>query len=200
MWAMLPGAILWGASFPLALASVADGRQGPGAPGRRRLCRQHGRRDRRVARPRASCWSTGSGRQHAQQVLIVISAVSALLMLESAAAEAEAKKSRFQFAGTLLLAAAMGGAVLLARTVQPVPGVFVAYGRYAATRLGESEVIYMGEGVERLGRGHAPLERRAQLPQRRQGPGVERAAGHAPAADARPHDDAHSEEPDDRSW
>ena len=56
------------------------------------------------------------GSQHAQQVLIVISAVSALLMLESAAAEAESKKSRFQFAGTLLLAAAMGGAVLLART------------------------------------------------------------------------------------
>ena len=27
-----------------------------------------------------------------------------------------------------------------------MPGVFVAYGRYAATRLGESEVIYMGEG------------------------------------------------------
>ena len=75
------------------------------------------------------------GSQRAQQVLIVISAVSALLMLESAAAEAEAKKSRFQFAGTLLLvAAAMGGAVLLAPNVQPVPGMLVAYGRYAATR------------------------------------------------------------------
>ena len=29
LWAMLPGAILWGASFPLALASVAGGRQDP---------------------------------------------------------------------------------------------------------------------------------------------------------------------------
>ena len=29
MWAMLPGAILWGASFPLALASVAGSRRDP---------------------------------------------------------------------------------------------------------------------------------------------------------------------------
>ena len=28
LWAMLPGAILWGASFPLALASVANGQPG----------------------------------------------------------------------------------------------------------------------------------------------------------------------------
>jgi spermidine synthase len=40
----------------------------------------------------------------------------------------------------------MGGAVLLARTIHPVPGVLVAYGRYAATRLGEGEIIYVGEG------------------------------------------------------
>ena len=30
--------------------------------------------------------------------------------------------------------------------VQPVPGILVAYGRYAASRLGQAEVIYMGEG------------------------------------------------------
>jgi len=86
------------------------------------------------------------GSQRTQQILIVASAISALLMLESAGSEAAAKKTRFQFAGTLLLAAAMGGAVLLARTVQPIPGVLVAYGRYAATRLYDSDIIYMGEG------------------------------------------------------
>jgi spermidine synthase len=86
------------------------------------------------------------GSQRAQQVLVIISAGSALLMLESAAADAEARKTRFQFAGTLLLAAAMGGAVLLARTIHTIPGVLVAYGRYAATRLGEGDIIYVGEG------------------------------------------------------
>ena len=43
----------------------------------------------------------------------------------------------------------------------------------------------------------AHAERRAQLSQRRQGAGVERAAGHAAAADARPHHDARAEEPDE---
>jgi spermidine synthase len=40
----------------------------------------------------------------------------------------------------------MAGAVLLARTVRGVPADLVAYGRYAATRAGEGDVIYMGEG------------------------------------------------------
>jgi spermidine synthase len=145
MWAILPGAILWGASFPLALASVATGGKDPARlVGGVYAANTLGAIIGSVTASLLLVHWLGS--QRAQQVLIIISAVSALLMLESAAAEAESKKSRFQFAGTLLLAAAMAGAVLLARTVQPVPGVFVAYGRYAATRLGESEVIYMGEG------------------------------------------------------
>ncbi len=30
--------------------------------------------------------------------------------------------------------------------MHPLPGIFAAYGRYTATRLGQAEVIYMGEG------------------------------------------------------
>ena len=48
MWVMLPGAMLWGASFPLALAARGLDRTGRGAPGRRRLRRQHRRRDCRL--------------------------------------------------------------------------------------------------------------------------------------------------------
>ena len=145
LWAVLPGAILWGASFPLALASVATGGKDParlvgGVYAANTLGAIIGSV---TASLLLVVWL---GSQRAQQVLVIISAVSALLMLESAAAEAESKKTRFQFAGTLLLAAAMGGAVLLARTIHPVPGVLVAYGRYAATRLGEGEIIYVGEG------------------------------------------------------
>ena len=59
-WVVLPASILWGASFPLALASVATKGQDPGAAGRRRLRRQHRRRDRRRASAAACCWSPGS--------------------------------------------------------------------------------------------------------------------------------------------
>jgi hypothetical protein len=37
-------------------------------------------------------------------------------------------------------------AALMAVTVRPLPGILVAYGRYSATQLGQSEVIYVGEG------------------------------------------------------
>jgi spermidine synthase len=145
LWAVLPGAILWGASFPLALASVAIGGKDPARlVGGVYAANTLGAIIGSVSASLVMVVWLGS--QRAQQVLVIVSALSALLMLESAAAEAETKRSRFQFAGTLLLAAAMGGAVLLARTIHEVPGVLVAYGRYAATRIGEGEIIYVGEG------------------------------------------------------
>jgi len=145
IWAMLPAAILWGASFPLALASVAGPGQDPG----------------RVVGGVYAANTLGAiagavggsllltiwlGSQKSQQAMIVISAISALLALDAALVESDAKKRRFQFASTLLLAAAMAGAVLLARTVAGVPPILVAYGRYAATRVGQANIIYMGEG------------------------------------------------------
>src|SRR3954471_20796212 len=145
LWAVLPGAILWGASFPLALASVAVGGKDPARlVGGVYAANTLGAIIGSVSASLLMVVWLGS--QRAQQVLVIVSAVSALLMLESAAAEAESKRSRVQFAGTILLAAAMGAAVLLARTIHPIPGVLVAYGRYAATRLGEGEIIYVGEG------------------------------------------------------
>ena len=36
---------------------------------------------------------------------------------------------------------------LLARTVPPIPWLLVAYGRYAATWVGQNEIVYVGEGV-----------------------------------------------------
>jgi spermidine synthase len=39
------------------------------------------------------------------------------------------------------------GAGLLARSVPAMPGLLVAYGRYAATWIGQNEIIYSGEGM-----------------------------------------------------
>jgi spermidine synthase len=57
----------------------------------------------------------------------------------------------------VVLAAGLAG--WLTRTVSPLPGLLAAYGRYAATWVGQSEIIYTGEGlnssvaVSRLGGG-----------------------------------------------
>ena len=119
-------------SFPLALASVAGRGQDPG----------------RVVGGVYSANTLGAiagavggsllltiwlGSQRSQQLMIVVSAISALLTLDAALVESDQKKRRFQFAGTLLLAAAMAGAV--PHPHGQVPPILVAYGRYAATRV-----------------------------------------------------------------
>src|SRR3954463_6604938 len=143
MWVVLPGSILWGASFPLALASLASRGQDPA-----RLVGGVYAANTVGAIVGSLCASlllvVWLGSQHAQQGLILISALSGLLVLSTGTTDEPAGK--FQFAGTftIIVAAALAG--LLSRTVQPIPGIFAAYGRYTATRLGQAEVIYMGEG------------------------------------------------------
>jgi spermidine synthase len=144
LWVVLPGAILWGASFPLALAAVAT-------------------TDRDAARLAGGVYAANTvgaivgslvtsfilipwiGSSHSEQVIIIISALSSLLMLEPAF-QRQPDRS-WNIAGTIVLALAMVSAGFLARTVHQLPGLLVAYGRYAATRVGQADVIYVGEGL-----------------------------------------------------
>jgi spermidine synthase len=146
LWVVLPGAILWGASFPLALAAVAS-------------------TEHDAARLAGGVYAANTvgaivgslatsfvlvpwiGSSHAEQALIIVSALSALLMLEPAYTGASEGKARFSLAGTGVLAVAMVTAGLLARSVHPLLGLLVAYGRYSATRVGQADIIYVGEGV-----------------------------------------------------
>ena len=148
LWAMLPGAILWGASFPLALASVAAGRQDPARlVGRVYAANTIG----------AIVGSLGAslllviwiGSRRVQQLLVVLCVTSAILAFDASSASADDApqgKGRFRFGGALLLIAAAMLAAFLARNISDVPGILVAYGRYAASRLGQAEIIYVGEG------------------------------------------------------
>jgi spermidine synthase len=143
MWVVLPGAILWGASFPLALASLVSRGQDPG-----RLVGGVYAANTIGAIVGSLCASlllvVWLGSQHATQLLILISALSGLLVLSTGASEEPA--GRTQLAGTVTIIAAAAVAGLLSRTIHPIPGIFAAYGRYTATRLGQADVIYMGEG------------------------------------------------------
>jgi len=141
-WAVLPAAILWGASFPLALASVALPGQDPARlVGGVYAANTVGAIVGSLAASLVIAWR---GSQYAQQSLIVLSAVSALLTLEPAASAPDAARSRLRFA---MLVVAVAIAAVLARTVHPVPAILVGYGRYAATRVGQADFIYVGEGL-----------------------------------------------------
>jgi spermidine synthase len=144
---VLPGACLWGASFPLALATVARPGQDPGRiVGRVYAFNTVG----------AIVGALGAslllvryiGSQHAHQVLVFFCVISALLML---------LRELSPPAGTSAMAAIAVYASILALLVPPVPGLLVAYGRYLPSRRPvirdgavadrESEVIFFQEGL-----------------------------------------------------
>ena len=138
LWAVLPAAILWGASFPLALASVATPGQDPARlVGGVYAANTVGAIVGSLAASVLIAWR---GSQYGQQALIVVSAMAALLTLEPVYAGANRNKARLAFVALVIAA---GSAALLARTVHAVPGVLVAYGRYAATRVGQADYIYV---------------------------------------------------------
>jgi spermidine synthase len=149
LWAVLPAAILWGASFPLALASVAARGQDPGRlVGGVYAANTVGAIIGALAASLLLVAWIGS--QHAQQVLIVISMVSGLLVLEPVGGSEveEGSGKRSQVAGLVLVAVMIGAGALLIRSVHEVPGLLIAYGRYAATRVSQAnEIIYKGEGM-----------------------------------------------------
>ena len=136
IWVMLPGAILWGASFPLALAAVAT----PGQDSARLV---GGVYAANTVGAIFGALITGLiligffGSQVAQQVLIGISALSGLILLSGAAT----------MPSSILVIVVAIGAGLLARSVPDVPGILIAYGRYAATWVGQNQIIYKGEGI-----------------------------------------------------
>jgi spermidine synthase len=151
VWAILPAAILWGASFPLALAAVASLGQDPGRlVGGVYAANTVG----------AILGAAGAsmvlipwlGTQQAQRLLIILSAASAFLMFapllsqSRAEASAGAKPRRLSF-GDLSLVASPALAAWLALTVAQVPWLLVAYGRYMVTWVGQADIIYMGEGM-----------------------------------------------------
>jgi spermidine synthase len=119
IWVMLPGAILWGASFPLALAAVATRGQDPA-----RLVGGVYAANTVGAIVGALVTSLGLvgtvGSQIAQQSLIGVAALSGLLMLGGSTPQ---QSSALALVRVVAIAAVAG---LLARVVPPLPGILVA--------------------------------------------------------------------------
>jgi spermidine synthase len=143
LFAVLPAAILWGASFPLALAAVAARGQDPARlVGGVYAANTVG----------AIVGSLGAslvlvawiGTQHSQQVLMVVAAIAGAIMLFAPATD-KAEKSWWP---TVTACVAIIAVALLVRGVRKIPDVMVAYGRYANMRVNDSaQYIYVGEGM-----------------------------------------------------
>ncbi|MDA1082569.1 MAG: fused MFS/spermidine synthase [Gemmatimonadetes bacterium] len=169
MFTMLPGAILWGASFPIALAAATTRGADPGVTvGRVYAANTFG----------AIAGAVGvgivlipfGGTQGAQRALIVLAVISALVALlplvrrgDDAAAESEGTKRTARPARTASATArgpartlgvgsvfGMGGlaiaALWLVVKVTPVPAGLVAWGRSLPWQ-GDPNALYVGEGI-----------------------------------------------------
>ena len=145
-WAVLPAPLLWGASFPLAVAAVVrkghdSGRLVGGVYAANTLGAIVG------ALSASLLLVAWIGSQRAQQVLMIVSLLAGFIVLARPFFTGrEENAPGLVSAG--LLAGALLVAVLVIQTVPPVPGMLVAYGRKMATMLEyPPDVFYVGEGL-----------------------------------------------------
>jgi spermidine synthase len=135
-WALLPPTLLWGASFPLALAAIAPKEHDSG----KLVASVYAANTLGaiVGAIGASLFLIGwVGSQRTQQLLIALSATAGLMLLLPGARWARA---------SLGVAAATVAGILIAG-VPPIAKLLVAHGRYAPTWVGKGDVIYAREGL-----------------------------------------------------
>ena len=142
-----PGAMLWGLSFPFALAAVAsDGQDAGHLVGRVYAANTVGAI---VGALSVSLFLIGDiGTQQTQWVLIGMAGVSSLILLAPSALPGSFRQLTLDVRSLARAAVIVVIAVAAAGTVAPVPGLLVAYGRYAATWVRSAgDIIYVGEGT-----------------------------------------------------
>jgi spermidine synthase len=141
IWAILPAALLWGASFPLALAAVASrGRDAGRMVGGIYAANTAGAIVGALAVGMVLIPAVGT--QGCERLLIVLSGLSALCVWPTATTWTPRAK-----AGALFLAASAAAIVLLAMSVSKVPSMLIAYGRRITLSAKSSEILYAGEGM-----------------------------------------------------
>jgi spermidine synthase len=204
VWAIFPATLLWGASFPLALASLTS----PGGDPAFLAGRVYGINTAgSIAGALAfSLWLIAAvGSRESQQILIVLAVLSALLAGASTLDSTFRAVLRGQDGGTGFSlwkpAATAAVAVLagwgLAATVQDVPWQVIAYGRRIAPIIrafdlydgaNPTKVLFRGEGLnssvviaERAGQRHFYVSGKAEASTAILDMRLERMMGHVPA-------------------
>jgi spermidine synthase len=190
IWAIFPATLLWGASFPLALAAVAAPRQDPG-----KLSGEIYAVNTAGSILGALAFSLtlipALGTSGSQQLLIGLSAAAAVIAVLSIRDVPWLRPSRIAFAAgaTVLLAGA------LVWSVVDVPWEVIAYGRRTAPIARALQldptypttVLYRGEGInsslliaERAGQRHFYVSGKAEASTASLDMRLERMMGHVP--------------------
>jgi len=136
LWAILPPTVLWGASFPLAVAGLArrgedPGRTVGGVYAANTLGAIFG------ALIVSLCLIPWIGTQNTERLLIWTALAGGMLILVPF-------KRAMRLSGTSFstIVAGVAFATWLSSTLAPIPGELIAYGRRMALNAGKSEVLY----------------------------------------------------------
>ncbi|MBN4053641.1 fused MFS/spermidine synthase [Haliea sp. AH-315-K21] len=146
MIAMFPAAVLWGASFPLALASIASGEKASAEKDSASLV--GGVYAANTFGAIIGALAGGFilvpwiGSQMTQQIIILVSGASALMVLISSA-DVIKTSSRKMLTGTAVLIISFASVF----AVPPILEEVIAYGRYLPAFGQGVNVIYAGEGL-----------------------------------------------------
>ncbi len=142
LWAVLPGAILWGASFPLALACVVSpGRDAGKVVGNVYAANTVGAILGSLGFSMLIIPTRYLGTQQAQRILISLAVISAIIALLPALWPAGAqiipafkiRSPALRFVSVVVLTVAVVLSVMMARDVSKIPWGLIAYGRFMAT-------------------------------------------------------------------
>lgn len=139
--AVLPSAVLWGASFPLALAAVAV----PGEDTSRLVGRVYAANTVGAILGATLCslvFVPDFGTRDSQRLLMALAALASVLAYLFASKRAGATSAR-----PLGVIAAPLLAGLCIATTPALPGGLVAHGRWAVTWIGKTDMLYVGEGM-----------------------------------------------------
>ncbi|HYR44375.1 MAG TPA: SAM-dependent methyltransferase, partial [Terriglobia bacterium] len=189
-WAIFPATVLWGASFPLALASVAGPGQDPG-----KLSGQIYAANTAGSIAGALVFSLvlipTAGTRTSQQLLIGLAALAAVIAALSMSGVQRIRATRF---ATIALAIVLGAALM--PLISEVPWQVIAYGRRMAPitrafdfdREHPTTILYRGEGInsslliaERAGQRQFFVSGKAEASTAPLDMRLERMMGHVPA-------------------
>jgi spermidine synthase len=146
LWAILPAACLWGASFPLALAAVArKGSDGGVVVGRVYAANTVGAIVGALGTSLVLIVTVGA--LNCERILIALSAVAAAVTLIPALVRDRAAP-RFAIRDAICMLAIVALAVFLGRNLVAVPPLLVGHGRFSAVERNTKETfLYVGEGM-----------------------------------------------------
>jgi spermidine synthase len=139
LWALVPPAFFWGATFPLAFAAAAGrGKESGALVGGIYAANTAGAIVGALVSSLVLIPAIGT--QNTERVLLALSIVSGLAML------APQMKGARSLALELSAGIAVGLLALLAVAVDRVPDELIAYGRRMATTTGMARILYTAEG------------------------------------------------------